>query len=266
MEIISPFTIEVNPFDNLNFLYLFYVGLLGLCFGSFCHASALRIVNNKDIIFQKSRCDHCNKVLSWWHIIPVVGFILCYGRCQFCNKKISIQNLTSELFLSLLFVLYFIHFDTENFIFNAIFSCLFLICMITDWTKMQLNFPVMILIIILGIIFNSFLNVRPISSGLVFSFYGILAGWVLIYLINQIYFYFRKMNGFGEGDKWLLAGIGSWLGYEQMFFIFIYATILSALWGITNIMFNNLSIKTKIPFGSFLCIITFFHPIIIFYK
>ena len=49
LDIISPFNMEVNQFSDLNYHHLIYVGILGLCLGSFCHASALRIMLNKDI-------------------------------------------------------------------------------------------------------------------------------------------------------------------------------------------------------------------------
>ena len=266
MEIISPFSMEVNQFSDLNYHHLVYVGILGLCFGSFCHASALRIMLNKDIIFDKSRCDHCNKVLLWWHIIPVLGFILCFGRCHYCKERINFQNLTSELLVSILFVLYFIHFDTEYFIFFSIFSSLLMICFITDLNYMKLVLSVMLLIIIMGILFNTFHNINSFSSGLIFSVSGFLFGWILIFLINLIYFYYRKINGFGDGDKWLLGSIGSYLGVEQMLYIFIYSSILSAIFGIYILYINNSTIKTKVPFGAFICFVSFFMPLIAFYK
>jgi len=130
---------------------------------------------------------------------------------------------------------------------------------------MQLHFPVMLLMMAIGILFNLLITIDTISFGLKFSFFGILSGWFLIFSINQIYFFLRKTDGFGDGDKWLLASIGSWFGMEQMIQIFIYASILSAIWGLFVLIIKIASIKTKLPFGAFLCFVSFFMPLIIIY-
>ena len=264
-NVLSPFILN-DHFHEVSLFILFFIFVAGVSFGSFLHALSIRILNNKSLLHGRSQCDKCHKELFWWHLIPILSYLYLKGRCYFCYSKINIQNLISELLLGVLFVLYFIQFDTENFIFYSILSSLLLICFITDWSSMQLHFPVMFLIMIVGILFNISLNFHSISFGLKFSFIGILSGWFLIFSINQIYLFFRKTNGFGEGDKWLLASIGSFFGLEQMIHIFIYASITSAIWGLLIINIINMSsIKTKLPFGAFLCFVSFFMPIIIIY-
>ena len=143
----SPFILN-DHFHEVNWFILFFIFVAGISFGSFLHALSIRILNNKSLLHGRSQCDECHMELFWWHLIPILSYFYLKGRCYFCQKPINIQLPISELLLGILFVLYFIQFDTENFIFYSIFSSLLLICFITDWSSMQLHFPVMFLIII----------------------------------------------------------------------------------------------------------------------
>ena len=44
-----------------------------------------------------SVCDNCHHPLSWWQLIPILGFIIQRGHCHWCDAKISPFFPLSEL-------------------------------------------------------------------------------------------------------------------------------------------------------------------------
>ena len=76
---------------------LFWICIIGLCFGSFFNVVILRSLSNESIVFPGSKCPNCEHKLFWWHNIPVLSYIILRGKCYFCKEKISIQYPVIEL-------------------------------------------------------------------------------------------------------------------------------------------------------------------------
>ena len=88
---------------DLQYYILFWVCILGLCFGSFFNVVILRTLSNESIVFPPSKCPKCNNKLLWWHNIPVLSYILLRGKCYFCKEKIiNIINEMRHLLCSML--------------------------------------------------------------------------------------------------------------------------------------------------------------------
>ena len=63
--------------------------IIGACVGSFLTLVSIRRNNNKNFIFGRSRCDHCNKTLKVVDNIPIISYFLLRGKSSCCNKKID---------------------------------------------------------------------------------------------------------------------------------------------------------------------------------
>lgn len=37
----------------------------------------------------RSKCEGCNNVLSWWELIPVIGYLINRGKCRHCEEPIN---------------------------------------------------------------------------------------------------------------------------------------------------------------------------------
>jgi leader peptidase (prepilin peptidase)/N-methyltransferase len=85
---------------------------------------------------------------------------------------------------------------------------------------------------------------------------GCFLGYNLIYGSNLIYRFFRKTDGFGSGDAWLLAGIGAWTSPISVLFIFVLASWIGAIFGIACILRKKGELSSAIPFGTHLVIST----------
>ena len=74
-----------------NTYILIWVGIVGLCLGSFYNVVILRSLTGESIVFPGSKCPKCQNKLKPWHNIPVISYLFLRGKCAFCKEKISIQ-------------------------------------------------------------------------------------------------------------------------------------------------------------------------------
>ena len=82
---------------------------------------------------------------------------------------------------------------------------------------------------------------------------GILLGGGSLYLVAWIYWITRKVTGMGMGDVKLLAGIGGWLGWQSIFPIILYSSVLGSFVGIVLMLVQRKKdLRFEIPFGPFL--------------
>jgi len=73
--------------------------------------------------------------------------------------------------------------------------------------------------------------------------------------VNALYKMLRGRDGVGLGDAKLMAGIGMWLGWDQLPPMLLIASISGILYGGCLALANRQAIATaKIPFGPFLCL------------
>ena len=76
---------------------LFFAGLFGLIIGSFLNVCIYRIPNGKSIVWPASFCPKCGKSIKWYDNIPVLSYILLWGKCRNCKEPISCQYPLVEL-------------------------------------------------------------------------------------------------------------------------------------------------------------------------
>jgi len=121
-----------------------------------------------------------------------------------------------------------------------------------DWRTFLLPNRITYPLIILGLITNTFTPYAFCESYL--AFLGVLVGYLILYMTNQIYRYFRGQDGLGMGDAKLLASLGAWLGLEPLPAILSVAALLGILGGILWLRYKKLPSTNAFPFGPYLAI------------
>lgn len=234
-------------------------GLIGLCLGSFAQAAALRLNRDEDIIRQPSRCRSCGQKLSWLQNMPLIGWIMTWGRCRQCGATFSMAYLFVELLMGLLIGLICTAYPLPIAIALSLGMVLMVICALTDLDKMLLHLPVMITLGVIGFAL-SFMPFWPLSP--TSSLFGMLAVVILITLINTIYMMLRGEHGFGSGDYWLLGAVGLWLGPVLAIILFFLSALLGAVVGIFLVLRKKGSGQTALPFGVFISLVFICWPIL----
>lgn len=99
-------------------LIVVFLFLIGLAFGSFLNVIILRYKPDGGIfdnIFGRSYCPHCKRNLRWYELIPLVSFLIQWGKCRSCGQGLSIQYPLVELLIGLIFILVPLSFSSGAF-------------------------------------------------------------------------------------------------------------------------------------------------------
>ena len=105
----------------------------GACLASFITAISWRMLNNVSLFSPKrSYCESCHRILCWWQLLPVIGWLLQKGRCHFCHSPINCYSAVSELVNGWLWYTMFI-FNPLKIAALLVLSISLLICSATDY-------------------------------------------------------------------------------------------------------------------------------------
>ncbi|MCA1933219.1 MAG: prepilin peptidase [Calditerrivibrio sp.] len=237
--------------------------ILGAIFGSFMNVLIYRLPRSISILFPGSNCPSCGKTIKFYENIPILSYLFLKGRCSSCNTKISITYPVVELFTAIFFTLIYLKFGVSLltlsmltfvfFILTAGFTDLF-----TAFDKDRFEcgvIPSVILYggIILGLLF-SFFN----GLGFLNSLAGAFLGYISLFLPSFIYKLWRKVEGMGDGDMYLMGMVGAFLGIKSIFPVIFFASFIGALIGLIIIKIYR-DKNFPIPFGPFITLSSLFY-------
>ena len=91
----------------LNYLFIFLLFLLGVCFGSFlcCQARRLHLKEKGKKLGNRSVCLNCGYKHKWYDNLPILSWLFLRGRCRKCHQKIGLAEILSEFGVGLAFTL-----------------------------------------------------------------------------------------------------------------------------------------------------------------
>ena len=210
-----------------------YLSLFALAIGSFVGVFIYRfplMESNEtlDLINPRSFCPSCKRQLKIQMLIPLFSFLFLRGRCGYCQKKIEPLYIINELIH--LFVMLLILSSYESFNISIVFIFLlfsiFYIQIILDYRHLMLSISLNILLILMGLTINYYLNFFTSSEE---SMLGVVAGYTFLWVINALYFLFRRRIGIGSGDFLLFSGCGAVFGVFALGPILLIGSAISLL-------------------------------------
>ena len=226
-------------------LFYLFIGIcifiVGLVFGSFFNVCILRPFSNETLTNPKrSKCPACGHQLAWYDNIPLFSYIFLLAKCRYCKTHISAQYPFVELLTAVLFVCTYLKFGlTVQCLFMLIALSYFIIMSGTDF-KGQVIFtqhyvPFIIIGLIAGIT-NGFMAGQGLMS-FVDPILGLIAGAAILEIYARCGILFRiKDRVAGEGDSYIAAGIGAFLGLKFLLITIVLAVIAQVLWAIPMII------------------------------
>jgi len=245
----------------MDYFFWVLIFLFGLCWGSFLNVIICRLDSRESILFDRSRCPKCGKVLKWYDLIPLLSFFLLKRKCRYCGKKISWQYPLVEISAGLIFLQIFNfqfsifnEFSIFNFQFWALiyyFLAISFLIIISAYDLKYYLIPDEIIYpaIVLAIIFNLILN-RHILLSKNFWLLTILS------LSGAIFFLFlflvSKGKWMGLGDVNLAIFLGLLLGWPNILLALSLSFFLGAVVGLALIISGRKKMSSQIPFGPFL--------------
>ena len=199
----------------------------------------------------RSHCPSCNQQVKAIENIPILSYVFLRGKCRHCGTKISLQYPLVELLTALLTCVVVWRFGVSVQSLGAIMFTYYLIALCgIDIEKQLLPDNVTLPLLWLGIIFNYFSIYTDLSS----SILGAIFGYVLLWLVFQIFKIITGKEGMGYGDFKLLAALGAWLGWQSLPLIILLSSAAGATVGIIMIATKLQERSKPIPFGPYLAL------------
>lgn len=270
--------------DNMNVALVVFT-LLGLCVGSFLNVVIHRIplmmhyawrqecsqflaqqtdiapelskpitdkvANDTPITLSRpaSRCPHCAHKIRAYENIPVISWLLLRGRCSECKAAIGWRYPIVELVTAVLSALVIYHFGVTAAGLSAMVLVWTLVALTgidfdTQLLPDRLTFP----LAGLGLAVNSQgWFVSPTQS-----IWGLLLGFLSLWVVVKIFYLITKKHGMGQGDFKLLAVLGAWLGPMMLPLIILLSSLLGSIVGI--ILMKKYGESKPFAFGPYIAV------------
>lgn len=168
--------------------------------------------NLRGFFFWRSECPECKHKLWARNLIPVVSYLIQWGKCAYCKKKISriypvLELLCAGVFVATYFLLK--DFWIETLVFWLLTNRLLILLLVYDLQTYELHMVIRVLLTALWIVAN--INISGGSDGN-FLMSTIIFGvtFLLIYLFAKRYVHMRfkkHEEWFGQGDVFLAVSI-----------------------------------------------------------
>jgi leader peptidase (prepilin peptidase) / N-methyltransferase len=201
---------------------------LGLIVGSFLNVVIARVPGGQSVVYPGSRCPHCGHALAWFENVPVVSWLVLRARCRACRAPISGRYPAVELLTGLLFLACWLRFGVSWSLLRALLLCGFLVPLtFIDLDHWLLPFELTLPGLALGILSSAVLGWGALRDAALGAAAGFLFFWGLETLVRWL----LGREGLGAGDKWLVALLGAFLGWQPLFGLVLLSNVQGALVG-----------------------------------
>lgn len=231
------------------------VFIFGLIFGSFLNVVIWRTHVKESILTGRSHCPKCRHILGPVELVPVVSFLAQKGKCRHCGKPISWQYPLVELATAVLFLLAYLPYELRLTAYNffLLARTWFVIATLVVIFVYDLKYYLILDKIIYPAAAVVFLTIPLVSGGLNWwslADAGLAAAigggfFLLQYLIS-------KGKWIGGGDMRMGALMGLILGLKELFVALFFAYVIGAIFGLALVATKKKTMKSQIPFGTFL--------------
>ncbi len=86
-----------------NMITIYY--LFGPIWASFIITWTQRTIFHPTDVTRRSHCDRCYHPLTWWQLLPLLGYLFQRGRCRYCQTPIDPYSTIGELLTGYLWFL-----------------------------------------------------------------------------------------------------------------------------------------------------------------
>ena len=250
------------------------VGFLGLLVGSFLNVVIYRLpkmmeqqwqaecaelsgqavspaAEKLSLLSPRSRCSSCGHMIAWYENIPLLSYVFLRGKCSVCGTAIGIRYPFVELSTGLLFA--FCAWRWGNTFATLVwcsFSAALLALALIDWDTTLLPDDITLPLLWAGLICAA-LELNP-AVRLVDALWGVVAGYVSLWLVYWAFKLLTGKEGMGYGDFKLFSALGAWFGWSALVPIILMASVIGAVVGIAMKFSTGLREGGYVPFGPFL--------------
>lgn len=230
--------------------YYVFIFLIGLVLGSFFNVIIFRFNTGRGVIKGRSKCIKCRSIIKWFDLVPVLSYFLLKGRCRKCKGRISPLYPIVEISTAATLLLLFLRTPVVSYLtaLNVLIVLLFVLILFLDIRYFIIPDKILILLIVV-------VAGLKLTSGntnffyLLISALGLTAFFAILFLVS-------KGGWIGLGDVKLIFLIGLLLEYPASYVAIISSVWLATGFSIALLVLKRATMKTEVPFGSFLSVTT----------
>jgi leader peptidase (prepilin peptidase)/N-methyltransferase len=197
--------------------------VFGAIWGSFLNVCIARIPRHMSVVTPPSHCFACGARVLARDNIPIFSYLLLRGRCRHCGARFSARHAAIEALTAALSVLVLWCFVLDAvglplgvrvarfavyFAFSAVLVVLTFIDLDTKRLPDRITLPSVVVFFLGGFATG---EVAWLERAI-----GAAAGYAVVRLIADAYYYSTGREGLGLGDGKLLAVVGALLGWKAL--------------------------------------------------
>jgi leader peptidase (prepilin peptidase)/N-methyltransferase len=173
-----------------QFLFSAFAFVLGAVVGSFLNVCIYRLplelsVNEP----RRSFCPACKTPIPWYQNLPLISWVLLWGRCASCGSKIAFRYFAVELITALLFLAVWRNFPWQLALAYWIFVSLLVVATFIDFEHFIIPDQVTIGGTIAGLIASGvipgLMNTDSRIAALVRSAFGAILGYITLLIVLE---------------------------------------------------------------------------------
>ena len=220
----------------------------GLIIGSFLNAWAYRLAHGESIREGRSRCPRCGHAIRARDNIPVLSWLLLRGRCRDCGSPISWRYPAGEMLTAALFVGVALA-DGASWLLvpHLLFVSALVLVSEVDLEVRLIPDVIVLPVAAAGVLLMIGLGAGPWWQWPVAG----LGAAAFLFVISEVYYRLRHVEGMGFGDVKLALCMGVYLGVAVVPALFV-GFLMGAIVGVVLVAVRRGDGKTAIPFGPFL--------------
>lgn len=231
--------------------------LFGLAVGSFLNVCIYRIPRPDVSVHspRRSFCPECSATINAYDNIPVLSYLLLWGKCRHCKTRISVIYPLVELATAGLFLVIYYRFGlTLEFLLGLIFVTLLIPISVIDAQHYIIPNVIIGTGLILGfVIVCGIAYQRADLWYLLTRVIGAAAGGTVLWLIAVVGSAILRRKAMGGGDIKLMVLIGLFLGaWPELAMVIAFSALSGAIVGTVLIVSGVKSRQSPIPYGPFL--------------
>jgi len=222
----------------------------GCILGSFVNVLIHRLPKGRSVVRPRSRCPACGAAIEPYDNVPLLSYFgLLRGRCRRCRAGISIRYPAVEALVGAASVLAFVRRGPSlEYLVELVFVAAMVALVFIDYTHRILPDVITINGTVLGLAL-SLLRDNPTT---VQALSGAALGAGLLFLVAEMYFRVRKLEGLGMGDVKMMAMVGAFLGWKAVLLTVLVGSFIGSVVGLAVMFVSRRSLRTSLPFGTFL--------------
>jgi leader peptidase (prepilin peptidase)/N-methyltransferase len=223
--------------------------LFGLAWGSFLNVVIARLPLGQSLVSPRSRCPACKTPVAWYDNLPLLSYIVLGGRCRGCGVPISLRYPLVEALVGGASLLSFLrHGPSLEYLVELAFVASMISLVFIDYDHQILPDAITLPGLVLGL---ALAGARE-SVTFVDALSGAALGAGLLFAVSEAYFRLRRIEGLGFGDVKMMGMVGAFVGWKGVLLTLFLGSLSGTLVGVFILAGREGSLKTKLPFGTFL--------------